>query len=67
LYRLLHFSDDVLMVLGNGIADSGVYVVGGEDGAVHESAGKVGERRVYAVQMSVACLVLGKYLNMAAR
>jgi hypothetical protein len=54
-------------VLGNGIADSGVYVVGGEDGAVHESAGKVGERRVHAVQMSVACLVLGNYLNMAAR
>jgi hypothetical protein len=34
LHRLLHFSDDVLLVLGDGVADGGVYVVGGEDGAV---------------------------------
>jgi hypothetical protein len=32
-----------LLVLGNGVADGGVYVVGGEDGAVHgvmQSGGK---------------------------
>ena len=66
LHRLLHFSDDVLLVLGNGVADGGVYVVGGEDGAVHGGVGKVGERRVYAVQMSIAGLGLSSYLEMAA-
>jgi len=42
-------------------------VVGGEDGAVHGGVGKVGEARVYAVQMSVAGLVLISYLEIAAR
>jgi len=32
---LLHFGDDVLLVLSDGVADGGVDVVGGEDGAVH--------------------------------
>ena len=56
LHRLLHFSDDVLLVLGNGVADGGVYVVGGEDGAVHGGVGKVGERRVYALDVIVFIL-----------
>jgi hypothetical protein len=49
LHRLLHFSDDILLVLGDGVADGGMYVVGGEDGAVHGGVGKVGVRGVYAV------------------
>jgi hypothetical protein len=40
---LLHFSDDVLLVLGNGVADGGVYVVGGEDGTVHGGKRSGGE------------------------
>jgi hypothetical protein len=52
LHRLLHFSDDVLLVLGDGVADGGVNVVGGEDRAVHESAVKVGVRGVYALLMT---------------
>jgi hypothetical protein len=52
LHRLLHFSDDILLVLGDGVADGGMYVVGSEDGAVHESAVKVGVRGVYALLMT---------------
>jgi len=33
LHRLLHFSDDILLVLGDGVTNGGVYVVGGEDAA----------------------------------
>jgi hypothetical protein len=40
-----------LLVLGDGVTDGGVNVVSGEDGAVHESAGKVGERGVYALNV----------------
>jgi hypothetical protein len=42
-----------LLVLGNGVANGGVYVVGGEDGAVHGGVGTVGERRVYALDVIV--------------
>jgi hypothetical protein len=48
----LHFSDDILLVLGDGVANGRVYVVGGEDGAVHGGVGKVGVRGVYALLMT---------------
>ena len=43
LYRLLHFGDDVLLVLSDGVADGGVDVVGGEYGAVHGGKQSGGE------------------------
>jgi hypothetical protein len=41
-----------LVVLGDGVADGGMYVVGGEDGAVLGGVGKVGVRGVYALLMT---------------
>jgi hypothetical protein len=41
-----------LLVLGDGVTVGGVNVVGGEDRAVHGGAGKVGERRVYALKLN---------------
>ena len=43
LHCLLHFGDDVLLVLSDGVADGGVNVVGGEYGAVNGGVQSGGE------------------------